>query len=129
LATAARRHGTRQGVRGAAGLAGLCRGLERSARAQPDGGRSAGRCRSAGDRLSAFVSRWSRETGQPLRWDLAADAAALDAGLLPLVNGDVIFDEQRGGTILSTEDVCSSTWLASCAAPHPAGRARRRRLG
>ncbi len=30
---------------------------------------------------------------------------ALDAGLLPVVHGDVAFDEQLGGTILSTEDV------------------------
>ncbi len=43
--------------------------------------------------------------GQPLRWDLAPLRAALDAGLVPLVNGDTIFDELRGGTILSTEDL------------------------
>jgi isopentenyl phosphate kinase len=30
---------------------------------------------------------------------------ALQAGLLPVVYGDVIFDTQRGGTILSTEDL------------------------
>lgn len=30
---------------------------------------------------------------------------ALQAGLLPVVQGDVAFDEQLGGTILSTEDV------------------------
>jgi isopentenyl phosphate kinase len=29
----------------------------------------------------------------------------LDAGLVPLVNGDVVFDTDRGGTILSTEDI------------------------
>lgn len=43
--------------------------------------------------------------GHPLRWDLHPMQAALDAGLLPLVNGDTVFDEQRGGTILSTEDL------------------------
>ncbi len=43
--------------------------------------------------------------GHPLRWDLHPMQAALDAGLLPLINGDTIFDEQRGGTILSTEDL------------------------
>jgi isopentenyl phosphate kinase len=31
--------------------------------------------------------------------------AALAAGLVPVVYGDVIFDETRGGTILSTEDL------------------------
>lgn len=30
---------------------------------------------------------------------------ALNAGLLPVVQGDVVFDETLGGTILSTEDV------------------------
>ena len=32
-------------------------------------------------------------------------AAALTHGLIPVVNGDVIFDSARGGTIFSTEDV------------------------
>jgi isopentenyl phosphate kinase len=31
--------------------------------------------------------------------------AALATGLIPLVNGDVIFDTQLGGTILSTEEL------------------------
>lgn len=31
--------------------------------------------------------------------------AALSHGLIPVVNGDVIFDTERGGTIFSTEDV------------------------
>jgi isopentenyl phosphate kinase len=31
--------------------------------------------------------------------------SALAAGLMPVVYGDVIFDEARGGTILSTEDL------------------------
>ena len=38
-------------------------------------------------------------------WDLNPLRAALEAGLLPVVYGDVIFDEVRGGTILSTEDL------------------------
>jgi isopentenyl phosphate kinase len=43
---------------------------------------------------------------------------ALDAGLLPLIHGDVAFDSVRGGTIISTEevmtaltDVLQPTWL------------------
>ena len=32
-------------------------------------------------------------------------AAALDAGLLPVIYGDVAFDSVRGGTIVSTEEV------------------------
>ena len=31
--------------------------------------------------------------------------AALDAGLVPVIHGDVAFDQVRGGTILSTEEV------------------------
>lgn len=38
-------------------------------------------------------------------WDVTPLQAALQAGLLPLVYGDVAFDAVRGGTILSTEDV------------------------
>lgn len=43
--------------------------------------------------------------GQILRWDLSALKSALQAGLTPVVYGDVVFDTQRGGTILSTEDL------------------------
>jgi isopentenyl phosphate kinase len=43
--------------------------------------------------------------GQVLRWDLEPLKAALAHGLIPLVYGDTVFDEQRGGTILSTEDL------------------------
>jgi isopentenyl phosphate kinase len=38
-------------------------------------------------------------------WDLAPINACLEAGLLPVVFGDVAFDAIRGGTILSTEDI------------------------
>jgi isopentenyl phosphate kinase len=48
--------------------------------------------------------------GQVAQWDLRPMHSALDAGLLPLINGDTIFDEERGGTILSTEDLF--TYLA-----------------
>lgn len=43
--------------------------------------------------------------GQVTRWDISPIQSALHAGLVPLVNGDTIFDETRGGTILSTEDL------------------------
>ena len=43
--------------------------------------------------------------GQVEHWELYPIESALKAGLLPLVFGDVIFDRQRGGTILSTEDL------------------------
>lgn len=38
-------------------------------------------------------------------WNLAPLSAALSVGLLPVVYGDVVFDSERGGTILSTEDL------------------------
>jgi isopentenyl phosphate kinase len=43
-------------------------------------------------------------------WDLGPIQSALQAGLLPVVFGDVVFDRQRGGTIFSTEDLF--TYLA-----------------
>ena len=38
-------------------------------------------------------------------WDLTPVKSALKAGLLPVLFGDVAFDNVRGGTILSTEDL------------------------
>jgi len=43
--------------------------------------------------------------GQVAAWDITPLQAALEAGLLPVVQGDVIFDTVRGGTILSTEEI------------------------
>ncbi|HLA97574.1 MAG TPA: isopentenyl phosphate kinase [Anaerolineales bacterium] len=45
------------------------------------------------------------EDGRVESWDTAPLRAALQAGLVPLIHGDVIFDTVRGGTILSTEDL------------------------
>lgn len=38
-------------------------------------------------------------------WETTAIRMALAAGLVPVIYGDVVFDEVRGGTILSTEDL------------------------
>jgi isopentenyl phosphate kinase len=43
--------------------------------------------------------------GKIINWDIHPLKAALAAGLLPLINGDTIFDTLRGGTILSTEEL------------------------
>lgn len=43
--------------------------------------------------------------GQIANWEIGPLKAALAAGLLPVVYGDVVFDSQRGGTIFSTEDI------------------------
>lgn len=50
---------------------------------------------------SALISN----DGQVATWDLAPLRAALKAGLIPVIHGDVIFDIARGGTILSTEEL------------------------
>ena len=47
------------------------------------------------------------QNGQVTRWDIQPIRAALSAGLIPLINGDVVFDTLLGGTILSTEDLFS----------------------
>jgi isopentenyl phosphate kinase len=41
--------------------------------------------------------------------------AALDAGLVPIIYGDVAFDSERGGTIISTEEIMS--FLAAAIVP------------
>ncbi len=43
--------------------------------------------------------------GVIVRWDLSPLRRALDVGLLPVIYGDVVFDEARRGTILSTEEL------------------------
>ena len=43
--------------------------------------------------------------GEAAEWNLAPVRSALEAGLLPVVYGDVAFDRKLGGTILSTEDL------------------------
>ncbi|MCP4140421.1 MAG: isopentenyl phosphate kinase family protein [Chloroflexi bacterium] len=45
------------------------------------------------------------QDGKVKTWDLRPLERALKNGVLPIVHGDVIFDEVRGGTILSTEDL------------------------
>ena len=45
------------------------------------------------------------ENGALRRWDVAPLQAALEAGLVPVTYGDVVFDTQRGGVIVSTEEI------------------------
>lgn len=54
--------------------------------------------------------------GQVVAWDLRPMSAALSAGLIPVVQGDVIFDEEQGGGILSTEE--AFLFLARQLKPH-----------
>jgi len=43
--------------------------------------------------------------GQVEAWDVSPIEMALQAGIIPMVFGDVVFDGKRGGTIFSTEDL------------------------
>jgi isopentenyl phosphate kinase len=43
--------------------------------------------------------------GQVTVWETTPIRMALSAGIIPVIHGDVVFDEVRGGTILSTEDL------------------------
>jgi isopentenyl phosphate kinase len=45
--------------------------------------------------------------GKVSLWETTSISMALAAGLVPVIYGDVAFDEIRGGTILSTEDLFS----------------------
>jgi isopentenyl phosphate kinase len=43
--------------------------------------------------------------GQVSVWETTAIRMSLSSGIVPVIFGDVVFDEVRGGTILSTEDL------------------------
>jgi len=47
----------------------------------------------------------SADKGQLIDWNPRLIQSALQANLVPLINGDVAFDQSWGGTILSTEDL------------------------
>lgn len=102
--TAARRHGTRQGVQDPAGWLGFAE-VWKEARALNQIVVEA--LSDAGLPVIAFPpsAGVTARAGQVDHWDLEPMRAALAAGLVPLINGDTIFDEARGGTILSTEDL------------------------
>lgn len=46
-------------------------------------------------------------SGHVFSWDTTPIRSALQAGLVPVIYGDAIFDDQIGGTILSTEELFS----------------------
>lgn len=102
--TAAKKHGTRQGVTSADGWHGFVDVWWQASalnRFVMDALRDAGVAALALAPVSAVTAR----DGKVSRWDLTPLKSALAAGLVPVVYGDVIFDEVRAGTILSTEDL------------------------
>ena len=54
--------------------------------------------------LAASASVIAKD-GEVAAWDVEPFRRTLGNGILPVVYGDVIFDDVRGGTILSTEDL------------------------
>ena len=102
--TAAEKYGTRQGVKSPeqwAGFAEVWYQASKLNRYVMYALHSAGIEAVA---LAPAASITARD-GKVARWDLEPLRRALDAKILPVIYGDVVFDEIRGGTILSTEDL------------------------
>lgn len=101
---AARRYGTRQGVRDAAGWQGFAQVAAAAARLNHI---------VADALLAAGVPAWSLQPsasaccrGGELEWlEMAPIEQALARGLVPLVYGDVALDAAQGATIISTEQI------------------------
>jgi isopentenyl phosphate kinase len=110
----AKRYGTRQGVDSDQGWRGFAEVWYEAAalnRIVIDALQNAGLPAIAFPPSAAVTVR----DGQVTDWNLSPLVSALDAGLLPVVFGDVVFDQRRGGTILSTEDLF--TYLAQYLLP------------
>ena len=101
---AAARYDTRQGVSGLEGWRGFSEVWYQASllnRMVVDALRKAG--------LPALgfspASSVTAHDGKVFIWDIYPLQSALTNGLLPVIHGDVAFDEVRGGTILSTEEL------------------------
>jgi isopentenyl phosphate kinase len=111
---AARRHGTRAGVQGEQGWLGFAQVADAAARLN--------RLVVAAF-LGAGVPAWSVQPSASLvcndgiitAWPSQTIELALARGLSPLVYGDTVLDEQRGGTIASTEELFA--WLTPLLRP------------
>ena len=102
--TAAREHGTRAGVHNAEGWRGFAEvhfQAEQLNRHVMDAFHKAGLSALAFPPAGAVVA----SDGQVSMWETTPIRMALANGIQPVVYGDVVFDEVRGGTILSTEDL------------------------
>jgi isopentenyl phosphate kinase len=102
----AKQHGTRQGVHSAAGWQGFAAVWQQARdlnlvvmEALHASGLAAIAFPASGCALT--------EHGRVVSWDIEPIKSALAAGILPVVYGDVVFDREIGGTILSTEDIFS----------------------
>jgi isopentenyl phosphate kinase len=101
---AASQFGTRSGVSGVAGWRGFAEVWYQASalnRLVIDALRKAG---LPAVTLAPFSTITARD-GKIFAWNIGPLEAALKNGLLPVIHGDVVFDKDRGGTILSTEDL------------------------
>ncbi len=106
---AARRHGTRAGVQGEQGWLGFAQVADAAARLNR---------LAAAAFLAAGVPAWSLQPsasalssdGVLSAWPVRPIELALARGLTPLIYGDAVLDDVRGGTIASTEELFA--WLA-----------------
>ena len=126
----AQKYGTRQGVHSRGRVAGFCGSVARGSRPQPPGDG----CAAAGAGVPALCLSALRRGDRAGMGRLPPGisprcSAALEAGLLPVIYGDVVFDRQPGGTILSTEDLFTHLVPRLRPARDPAGRAGSRRVG
>jgi isopentenyl phosphate kinase len=102
--TPAKKHGTRQGVKTPeqwAGFSEVWYQASKLNRYVMEALRAAGVPTVALAPVASIIARG----GQVSRWDLGPFISTLKARMVPVVYGDVVFDELRGGTILSTEDL------------------------
>ncbi len=105
---AARRHGTRDGVRGAAGWLGFAEVADAAARLNR---------LVVTEFLAASVPVWAVQpsaggwcaAGRIVHWPVELLEMALTRDLTPLIYGDTMLDTDRGGTIASTEELFA--WL------------------
>jgi len=101
---AASRHGTRQGVVDGPGWAGFAEVWYQASTLDRLVIDALVRSGLPAVTLSPLASVTAHD-GRVFIWDLFPLRTALGNGLLPVVHGDVAFDQARGGTILSTEDL------------------------
>lgn len=105
---AARRHGTRAGVKDAAGWLGFAEVADAAARLNRI---------VVAVFLATGVPVWAIQPsaggwcaeGRIAHWQVDPFRMALERGLVPLTFGDTMLDSQHGGTIASTEELF--TWL------------------
>jgi isopentenyl phosphate kinase len=100
----AKKYGTRQGVHSAQGWEGFAEVWQEAAALNRLFMDALHRAGLAAISFPPSASASARD-GQVGTWDLTPLQSALQAGLLPVVYGDTVFDSVRGGTILSTEDL------------------------